>query len=472
MSSMQIRPQPSEDNRASQAEAEEKQQEERESNQAHELQENYTKEFLAHLKHDLAKLGYLPPEPSPFLTKRTLSAIARQINALSVDQNVRTAIAQLEHEVDEQFSRSGDFLEELKALLVPSGDVISRVRAFIGRTDRIIDRASVSIEMPSVDPSLERQMLGIEHFLAQEWVAERGRGILAIHVDYETLQTILQIGIAEHGPIYITVPRILRPDDLAQNSIMELLKRIGPFRGGVDPMAVIDGAYPGLNFNELFIRSRVIRAPSGDTSRLVANIEKTAARSRLSPANTVVLNSAPATVEEYLRVFAADRKAQHWAAWGDEQGLWDAAAARSGFAPATEASRLTLLDALTQAENVVVIVAHCDGKTLFLPQPAPNGTVVSTEYLLEHRDQIAANSPFVYLFSCEAGNLSNLQNFASTLLDCGAAGVVASQTVLGAAEGRQFLSRLLSERRGQPPIEDCWRAMREEEFFEMEVFLA
>lgn len=131
-----------------------------------------------------------------------------------------------------------------------------------------------------------------------------------------------------------------------------------------------------------------------------------------------------------------------------------------------------MLTALTHKENVIVIVAHSDGESLFMLDPRPKGTQISADYLREHREEIKANSPFVYLFSCEAGNLRNLENFASTLLECGAAGVVASQSQLGAAEGRTMLRRLRDEDRGSPPIEDCWRAMRDIDFFEMEVFLA
>ena len=97
---------------------------------------------------------------------------------------------------------------------------------------------------------------------------------------------------------------------------------------------------------------------------------------------------------------------------------------------------------------------------------------MSAQYLLEHRTEIAANRPFVYLFSCEAGDLRNLGNFASSLLEAGAAGVVASQRTVGSAEGRSLLRRILDERRGAPPIEDFWTAMRDTNYLDMEVFLA
>lgn len=431
--------------------------------------EDYEAELMAHLGHVLGQMGYIPPDPSPFLMTRVLGTIAQEVG---VDPDVREAMSLLKREMESHYELSYDFLEQIRESLSSSSPMISQISALFKRLDPIIDRASISIDMPPAPPALEARMLRIERFLAQNWVEEEHRGILAIHIDEESQTTILQIGIAQHGPIYISVPRILRPEDVALNSIAALMERIKPFRAGVDPIAVINGSYQALNYNAIFGNSRVIRAPSGDTLRLAANIHETANRDRLAIDNTVILNSSPRTLEEYTRVFPDDRRGRGWNVWGNEAELWNGTVSQAQFLMAPEASREAFLAALTQTENVVVIVAHCDGKSLFMPAPPPDGTVVTAEYLLENREQIAANSPFVYLFSCEAGDLANLQNFASTLLDCGASGVVASQTILGAAEGRTLLARLLGEQRGSPPIEDFWRAMRETDFFEMEVFLA
>jgi hypothetical protein len=235
---------------------------------------------------------------------------------------------------------------------------------------------------------------------------------------------------------------------------------------------VINGSHQGLNYNEIFLKTKVVRAPSGNTSRLSQNLQETARRDRLSADNTVIVNSAPSSREEYQRVFHEDKEARSWQTWGTEAHDWNNTVVSARFALEPERSREALLNALSQAKNVIVIVAHCDGQSLFMPAPPPDGTEVTAAYLLQHRQEIAANAPFVYLFSCEAGSQVNLNNFASTLLECGASGVVASQSVLGNAEGRTFLGRLLDDRRGSPPIQDFYRAMDEVKFREMEVFLA
>jgi hypothetical protein len=326
--------------------------------------------------------------------------------------------------------------------------------------------------MPDVAPSLQQKMDDIEHFLAKDWVKETGRGVLAIHVDEAKGATIIQIGVAKHGTIYITVPQVLRPENIAEASIQKLLGRLTPFQDVVDPMAVINGAHQGLVYNKIFRNTRVIRAPSGDTSRLASNIKECAQRERLSVDNTAILNSAPKSAEECRRVF---RGRDVWHAWRNEAVLWNNTVQSANFAASQvqEASREAVLLALAREKNVIVIVAHCeDGQRIYMPDPAPQGSVVTRDDLLANREQIAANAPFVYLFSCEAGELSNLQNIASTLLECGAAGVVASQAGVDGIGERPLLQRLLDDGREAPPIEDFFVAIHEVNYLNMEVYLA
>jgi len=219
-------------------------------------------------------------------------------------------------------------------------------------------------------------------------------------------------------------------------------------------------------------QNRVIRAPSGDLRRLLENMEETASRENLLPTNTAIINSAPTTLAEYQRVFSDDVTGTSWPVWANEASAWNTRTATAGFATAPEARREALITALEEKKNVIVIVAHCDSHEIFMPAPPPEGTKVTAEYIRSHKEAISANKPFVYLFSCTAARLLDLQNFASVLLDCGAAGVVASQTTLGSSDALGFLSRLLSDKRQPPPVEDTWRAMQETRFRDMEVFLA
>jgi hypothetical protein len=422
------------------------------------------------LNTSLAAQGYMPPEPSPLVLTRTLKALTAEFRAHESDPVVSEILAGFEVKIEQQFEQSSSYAKQIAESLTPS--FFERIKQSVVGIHESINRAKVSIELPNVAPDLQRQMMEIEVFLAKEWSAEKHRGVLAVHVDEMSKSTIIQIGVAEHGPIYITIPEILKPEAQALKSIEEALKRLAPFTGTVDPMAIIDGKHQKLNYNEIFLKSRVYRAPSGNTARLARNLQETARRERLSKDNTVILNSAPKSEAEYVRVFAEDAKAVHWAAWGSEAQDWNTTAAANRFDTAQTASQEALLTALTQTKNVIVIVAHCDGESIFMPEPPPTGSIVTADYLREHQDEIAANAPFVYLFSCKAGDLKDLENFASTLLDCGAAGVVASQSEVVSDEGRSLLGRILDEGRGAPPIEDYFNAMQDVNFREMEVFLA
>src|SRR5262249_7025591 len=151
-----------------------------------------------------------------------------------------------------QVKGSKDFLVQIVGELREPSSVISRAKMLIGRIHNAIDDAEISLSPPPTNPAVQKRMQRTELFLAETWDEAKQRGILAIHLDEETRQTILQIGMAEHGVLYVTIPRVLRPEEIARNSMQELTKRLQTFSGTTDPLAVIDGAYQKMNFNYLF----------------------------------------------------------------------------------------------------------------------------------------------------------------------------------------------------------------------------
>jgi|GEM_PF-4618913 len=419
----------------------------------------------------LTDQGYMPPEPSPLVMKRALNAVSSEVRSREADPMFRGVIRSLEREVDARCFASNVLLEQITKNLATSPGFLQKIQNSLSGIHQSIHQATVSVELPLAAPTLQNQMREIEVFLAKDWTQETHRGVMAVHVDKLTNTTIIQIGVAAHGPVYVTIPELL-PEAEGLKSIEEILKRLAPFTGTGDPMAIIDGSHQRLNYNEIFRKVRVYRAPSGNTSRLARNLKESLTRERLSADNTVILNSAPRNEAEYLRIFPKDLKAQHWHAWGAEAQEWSETVLSKQFAVSPEASQGVVLSALTQAKNVIVIVAHCDGDSIFMPEPPPTGSIVTADYLREHQEDIAANAPFVYLFSCRAGDQSNLKNFASTLLECGASGVIASQADVGSAEGRVLLDRVLDESRGEPPLDDYFKAMQAVDYRDMEVFIA
>lgn len=431
----------------------------------------YRMKFEECLFKTTAEWGYKrPPEPSPFLQMRAVKLLAQAFEAeAGADPAALQALHSLQQAIQGQIQPANEYLMELeKSLAAPS--TLKRLLDRAKGVDKRLDEAQVTMEMPAVSQALQEKMQEVELFLAGDW-EQKQRGVVAIHVDDATQTTILQIGVAPYGCVYITIPALLSPEDIALLSLRTMFGRLAPFVNIVDPMAVINGQHQRLNYNEIFRKTRVMRAPSGNTSRLTQNIAVTSKRERLSAENTVILNATPASLEEYTRVFPQDLERNHWGAWDGVAQRWTGAATAQKFEAAQQVSREAMLKALTEEQNVIVVVAHCDGESIFLPQPPPGGSLVTPDYLLAHKDEIAANAPFVYLFSCEAGDQRGLRNFASTLLECGASGVIASQSTIGSAEGRQLLSRVLDEKRGAPPIADYYNAMNEVNYRDMEVFL-
>jgi hypothetical protein len=423
----------------------------------------------------LTKVGYNPPNPPPLVVLRQFREVANlMLVAEPPDSKLLVTIEGLEKELSNSFGASLQFYHELEQALEMSGiySAVTRVEMFFGRIHSAIDKASISVTPPIVNPELQARMRRYEAFSAGAWTDNNKRASLSIHIDLNAKNTIFQICTAEHGPIYLTVPGLLNPEDVAHRTIGKMIKRLEPLTDFADPLAVIDGAHSSLNYNYLFANSRVIRAPSGNLERLTENLAVTSTRSMLSPENTAFISAAPKTRDEYQCVFPRDTAASHWGTWAGEADQWRNVVQGNGFAVAAEAGREQLISALVEKQNVIVLISHCEGQELFMPDPPPTGTIVTTDYIREHRAAISANKPFVYLFACEAGRLEAIDNFASTLLDCGASGVIASQSVLGAGESRDFLNRIIGENRRAPPIEDFWAAISETDFREMEIFVA
>jgi hypothetical protein len=231
-------------------------------------------EVQAHLESQLESIltdmGYKPPTPPPLLSARALEIVTRE--GQTGDPVFSVTLTAVKRQIEHDYKLSYEYLAKLKMSLIvsPAEQWINRLGF---RVHQSINQATVSIEIPEVASSLNEKMREIELFLAGNWVKEKHRGVLAIHIDEASQSTILQIGIAEHGPIYITIPGILRPEDMAERSIKVLLNRLPAFHNLVDPMAVINGAHQGLVYNKVFLKTRVIRAPSGNISQLALNVK-------------------------------------------------------------------------------------------------------------------------------------------------------------------------------------------------------
>ena len=430
--------------------------------------QTFAHKFQQKLADALKKGGYLPPEPPPLLRLRTVRAVAHEERAHDALKMHDTDLRMLEARSHEEAKASVSYLKQLMRSLESQG--LQGLFDSVLGTKQVKQEARVSMDMPVVSNSLQAKLAGVERFLSECWASDEARATVAVHTDEKSNTTVIQLGIAKHGPIYVSIPRILKPENAALRALRVLLRTMEPFRSDADPLAVINGEYQSINFSEIFTKSRVVRAPSGNVQRLQHNLAIAMTREQLMPENTSIINSSPRTQAEYLRMFPTGT-ATDWAAWSREASAWNQVTTTAGFSTTPEASQAAFIKALAETKNVIVITAHCDGQSLFMPEPPPDGTKVTAKYLLEHKVQIAANAPFVYLFSCHGGDLSNLQNFASTLLECGASGVIAAQGQVPGPVGQLMLGRLLASNRRAPPITDFQNAARELNLYDMEAYI-
>jgi len=96
----------------------------------------------------------------------------------------------------------------------------------------------------------------------------------------------------------------------------------------------------------------------------------------------------------------------------------------------TVASKARFLEALQKKQLSIVIVAHSDGLTIRLPD---GGSITAADLTAVH-EQIRANRPLVFLFSCDTARTIGASSFAKILLDQGARAVIAPVTKIAAKE--------------------------------------
>lgn len=457
------------------------------------LHEQSKEAFDTALRKQLSHYGYMTrPDflsPSPLAILRATNTLKNQIT----DEHGE-GWEQLIDELAEKYSASktfsyaiNDTMEKRPLVLHVISRFSPEIADLLEGVDGLLNKANLSMYMPPASNKIINLMRDFELLLARDWrTDEPKRGIFTIHEDIESQTTIIQLGIAEYGCLYLTLPGIIEPRKKAMQSLMTLLGRLEPFTSEVDPLAIINGSLQHVNYNAFFPNKRIIRATSGNINRLINNSKIIETREQLTPQNTIIFNSTPSTLGEFQTTFPNRRNDVAWEAWRDEAADWENSIANASFASASNVSKESVVNALSTKENVIVIVAHCDGDNIYMQDPRPNGTIVTSEYLLQHKEQISTNKPFVYLFSCEAANLTNMGNFtssepsehidmgnfASTLLECGVAGVVAPQKSVFPDDSRIFFTRIIGRHRKAPPLEDFWSAMKSESFYDMEVFLA
>ncbi|GAB4502699.1 MAG: hypothetical protein Fur0035_22540 [Anaerolineales bacterium] len=215
---------------------------------------------------------------------------------------------------------------------------------------------------------------------------------------------------------------------------------------------IADGSL-GVAFQSLFPQAIPLTVEAMDEQRVRSNLAKLAEPLSFTPQTASLLNGIPLP-EELEKVNLNPQSASLWAGKRDEIfSLMDSA----GFAPRA-ASAAEVQAALAGKASVLLMVAHSDGTTIYLP----DGSKFSpTELTAGQKEAIAAQSPLVILLSCETGAAAPGQpSFSQRLLELGPRMVVSPNGRIALSDAQKVLKNFLDNARTGDPVQAIFQAIR------------
>jgi hypothetical protein len=302
----------------------------------------------------------------------------------------------------------------------------------------------IGIEPPPLDPLGDKAAQAAIRLLRTSWDnsdSDRNQSLFSIHRNGEA--TVFQIGSKAFGFIYLTFPRELLPLSLLKRILSKVLNCTRKFLPAESVVAVYDGEMQDLNPKTLLNKHIIVRSMADDEANFRAKIAKVLEAEAPKSHNTALHLALPDNEESLKAVFPeADPQ---WDLWKDVARQWKQHANRGGLLGEGDgyAGKDQILASLAVSRNVVIVAAHADKQTLFLPAPPPRGSQIGPEDLHQHQDAIRKNGPMVYLFCCETAQIANLKSFASHLLECGALAVIAPQTKIDAFKSASLFQKIV-----------------------------
>lgn len=215
-------------------------------------------------------------------------------------------------------------------------------------------------------------------------------------------------------------------------------------------LLVADGAVEDIKYQEVFPRMRIVRSPDLELDRILTNI-RALTDTRINRENTVIINGVPHDPNE-LGALGIEQK---WEVWDGVKEKWDNVISKHGFTQLGGTAE-DVREALTTVPNVLVIVAHADGQTIFFP----DGSKLSVKNLDEIEDEIRRNQPTVIVIGCEVAKVEeDFVSFGRKLIEVGAKGVVAPPYEIEAES--TLLDKLLKYSEEDSILDALYRATEE-----------
>jgi hypothetical protein len=232
-----------------------------------------------------------------------------------------------------------------------------------------------------------------------------------------------------------------------------------------EPVFVADGGMPNVNYQRIFQPRLVFRSYSLNKDLIAQNLHSLYQSPPISPNNTVIINGIPGTSEEFGKIKDIP------GTWNEWQGIRDSwqniISTRNYDKNSGHTAKEDALEALKHKSNVLVIVAHSNGQTIYFS----DGSELTIDNLKEIQQEIAKNKPLVAFFSCETAQINgNLSSFGQTLIELGARAVIAPSGQIGARSSSILLDSILekSAEMNISPIEAISQASQEANYLELE----
>lgn len=219
------------------------------------------------------------------------------------------------------------------------------------------------------------------------------------------------------------------------------------------PIIGFDGDLLALNLQQVLPKRQIWRTYGTDVEQILSRLEFQR-QLFIQLEDIVFLNGAPIDDDGLKAIKKEDESA---AEWREIETLWRLVAQAYKVEERVAGAR-ALIEALQTKPQVIVLVAHSDGLTIYFP----DGTYFDTEKL---SDEVVAkirdNGPLVWWFSCKTGSMTNQESLAKALIKAGAQGVIAPAGDIGARTSSDVLRRFLEGvAKGQSFLESLWNAIR------------
>lgn len=209
----------------------------------------------------------------------------------------------------------------------------------------------------------------------------------------------------------------------------------------------------GVAFQSLFPQAIPLTVETMDERRVSENLAKLDQPLTFTPQTASVLNGIPLP-DDLPKVKLNPQDASLWAGKRDE---FSSLIAGAEFAPSM-GSAAEIQSALAGKASVLLVVAHSDGTTIYLP----DGSEFTPESLTpEQKQAIGAQSPLVILLSCETGAAAAGQpSFAQQLLETGPRMVVSPNGRIALSDAQKILKNFLQGAKTTDPVQAIFRAIQ------------